>query len=85
MPRGRGATRESGRLDGVTPEGVFFIQRLRLNRSQLIAYRLRQRSQTMLGAEVAALRQRVAELQQRIVDRDSALELVESQINHESA
>jgi hypothetical protein len=49
--------REDGRLDGLTPEGEFFIGRLRLNRPQLVAHRLRQRAETALRAEADALRQ----------------------------
>src|SRR5436190_2107700 len=39
------AEREHGRLVGLTSEGTFFIQRLRLNRPQLVAYRRHRRSE----------------------------------------
>jgi hypothetical protein len=75
--------REDGHLDGRTPEGAYFIERLRLNRPLLVSYRLGQRSQINLRAEVVALRQQVSELEQRVARLGSALELAEKEIDHE--
>jgi hypothetical protein len=76
--------REDGRLDGLTPQGEFFIERLRLNRPQLVAHRLRQRAEMALRVEADALRREVSELRQRIGELDAALEQVGTAIDHES-
>ena len=77
--------RGDGRLDGLTPEGIFFIERLRLNRPPLVGYRFRQRSHIELRTEVLSLRQRIADLQQRMADLDSALDGAAREIDRESA
>jgi hypothetical protein len=76
--------REDGHVDGLTPEGTFFVQRLRLNRPQLIAYRLHRRAEMALREEADTLRERVSELQQRVAELDSALEQAERAIKRES-
>jgi hypothetical protein len=76
--------REDGHLDGLTPQGEFLIQRLRLNRPQLVAYRLHRRAEAVLRVETEALRQRVLELQQQIAALDSELEQTDTAINRES-
>src|SRR5437867_1382269 len=76
--------REDGRLHGPAPEGDFFVERLRLNRPQLIAHRLRQRAETALRAEADTLRQRVSELRRRIAQLDAALEQSTSAIERET-
>lgn len=74
---------ERGQLVGLTPLGIFFIQRLRLNRSQLIAYRLQRRTMQKLHDELDSLRQRVSELQQQIVELNEAIEFAGDEIEHE--
>jgi len=76
---------EDGQLIGLTPEGVFFMQRLRLNRPQLVTYRLNQQEKQNLRAELDADRQRIHELEQRIAKLNAALELTEVQIEREGA
>ena len=71
----------SGRLIGLTPEGQFFIERLRLNRAPLIAHRLRLRAGAAREAELASTRQRVAELERHIADLRAAVELTADQIH----
>jgi len=74
---------ENGQLVGLTPEGVFFIQRLRLNRSQLVAYRLQQREVQKLYDELDNLRQQVRELQQQVVELNEAIEFASNEIERE--
>jgi hypothetical protein len=76
--------REDGHLDGLTSEGIFFVGRLRLNRPQLVAYRLHRRAEMALRGEADALRERVSKLQQRIAELDAALEQAARAIERES-
>jgi hypothetical protein len=75
---------ESGQLVGLTPEGVFFIRRLHLNRTPLVTYRLRRRSERELRHEADVLRQRVDELQQGITELFAALEAINDEVERES-
>lgn len=58
----------SGRLSGLTSEGRFFIERLRLNRAPLVAHRLRLRAAAVREAELASARRRVADLERHIAE-----------------
>jgi len=74
---------EGGQLVGLTPQGVFFIQRLHLNRPQLVAYRLHRGVAQKQHDELDTLRQQVRELQQRVVELNEAIELVSNEIERE--
>lgn len=74
---------ESGQLVGLTPPGVFFIQRLHLNRSQLVAYRLQRGMVQKQHDDLDTLRQQMRELQQRVVELNEALEFVGNEIERE--
>jgi hypothetical protein len=54
------------RIIGVTPEGQFFVHRLRLNRPQLIAYRDGLRARERLREELAAALDHVRALEHRM-------------------
>lgn len=71
---------QSGRLTGVTPEGAFFIEKLRLNRAPLVAHRTRRRAEARRAGELEAAERRVRELEQRIADLRAAVEIVEETI-----
>ena len=75
---------KDGQLTGLTPEGVFFVQRLRLNRSPLVAYRIKPRAEQRLDDEVNALRRRVHELEQRIADLNTVVASTADEIERES-
>ena len=57
-------------------EGVFFIRRLKLNRSQLVAYRLNRRIHEERERIIRGLGARVLELEQHIVALSDALKSV---------
>jgi hypothetical protein len=65
---------ESGELHGVTPEGAFFIARLKLNRAPLVAYRLHVRDNRRMRGELEALRERAEALEQRMDALNAALD-----------
>lgn len=71
---------DDGHVTGVTPEGEFFVQRLRLNRPQLVAYRLTRRSEAARAAELLATRRRIGELERMILDLRTALESTADEI-----
>lgn len=75
-------TRESddGRVVGLTPEGEFFVSRLRLNRPQLVAYRRARQVEAKLKAELAASRQRVEDLERAVIDLRARLESTADEI-----
>ena len=75
---------ESGQLVGLTPEGVFFVRRLRLNRPPLVAYRLKPRGEQKLRDEVDTLHRRVRELEERIAELDTTIALTADEIERES-
>jgi HNH endonuclease len=70
----------SGRLIGLTSEGRFFIERLRLNRAPLVAHRVRLRAGAAREVELASARQRVAELERHITDLRAAVESTTDEI-----
>ncbi|HSN99486.1 MAG TPA: HNH endonuclease [Candidatus Nanopelagicales bacterium] len=71
---------DDGRVRGVTPEGEFFVQRLRLNRPQLVAYRRTRLSEAELREELLVMRRRVEELERTVVDLRTALETAADEI-----
>ncbi|MGH7600334.1 MAG: HNH endonuclease [bacterium] len=74
---------EGGQLAGLTPRGAFFVQRLRLNRPQLVAYRFRLRVEQKLHDEVDVLRQRVHELQRQVTELNEKIEFTSTEIERE--
>ncbi len=74
-----------GRLIGLTPEGRFFIERLRLNRAPLVAHRLRLRSGATREAEIESARLRVVELERHITDLRATVESTTDEIHRLSA
>ncbi|WP_437946050.1 HNH endonuclease [Sorangium sp. So ce296] len=71
---------DDGSVAGLTREGEFFVQRLRLNRPQLVAYRRMRRSEVELNAELAATRRHVEALERKVLDLRSALESAADEI-----
>jgi len=65
---------QTGQLVGQTPEGVFYIQRLRLNRPQLIEHRLRKRADQTRLDEVNELRRQIHDLRQQMIRLHSSLQ-----------
>ncbi|CAN92909.1 hypothetical protein sce2750 [Sorangium cellulosum So ce56] len=75
---------DDGHLVGLTPAGEFFVQRLRLNRPQLVAYRRARQAEVTLTAELAASRRRVEELERAVLDLRAALESTADEIERRS-
>ena len=73
-------TSSDGHVTGVTPEGEFFVQRLRLNRPQLVTYRRMRWSETELTAELQETRRRINELEQTVRQLRTALESTADEI-----
>lgn len=69
---------------GKTSEGRFYIQRLRLNRPQLIAYRHRKSMDQKRQDEIKSLRQQIHNLQQELVQLNSSLQEILTEINRET-
>lgn len=76
---------DDGRVSGITAEGLFFIEKLRLNRAPLVAHRLRAKIGTMRAAELDEARQRVRALEQRITDLRAAVESTGDAIQRRSS
>jgi len=74
-----------GRLVGLTPEGAFFIEKLRLNRAQLVVHRVRLRAAATHAADLDAARERVRELEQRIARMRVAVESTADEIQRRSS
>ncbi|MFS8067844.1 MAG: HNH endonuclease [Byssovorax sp.] len=74
-----------GRLAGVTPEGAFFIEKLRLNRAPLIAHRVRAQVSAARAAELDEVREQVRALEQRIADLRGAVESTGDAIQRRSS
>ena len=70
-----------GRLVGLTTQGTFFLEKLRLNRAPLVAHRLQLRAVATQREALEAARARVRELEQRIsrmrADFDSTVEEIQ--------
>lgn len=75
---------DDGQLEGLTPQGSFFIQRLRLNRPQLIAYRLRRRAERTRRERLQVMDQHVEALRQRIAELHELFEVIDDEIERES-
>lgn len=75
---------DDGRIVGLAPEGEFFIQRLRLNRPQLVAYRRARQVEAKLTVELAANRRRVEELERTVLALRAALESTADEIERQS-
>lgn len=75
---------EDGKLAGMTAEGTFFVDRLRLNRAPLVAYRLARHAEAKLAEEREATQRRIQELERTIVDLRSALESTADEIERRS-
>ncbi len=65
---------EDGRVLGITEEGTFFIRRLRLNRTQLVAYRRGLRARQKLREELAAALELVHALEHRMNALDASID-----------
>lgn len=76
--------RDDGCIVGLTAEGEFFVQRLRLNRPQLVAYRCAQQVEAKLRAELAVSRRRIDELERTVLDLRTALESTADEIERRS-
>ena len=76
---------DDGRVVGLAAEGEFFVQRLRLNRPQLVAYRRARQVEARLAAELAASRRRIEELERAVIDLRGALESTADEIERRSA
>jgi hypothetical protein len=74
---------DNGELVGKTKEGKFLIQRLHLNRPELIAYHQKKRAERQLQRELNAARERERALLRRIEELDAALQAVTAQIQEE--
>ena len=66
-----------GALAALTPSGAFHIERLRLNRPQFVARRLRQLSIEQIAAVVATTRQDVTLLRQHIGELERAIDTMQ--------
>jgi Mg2+ and Co2+ transporter CorA len=75
---------DEGRIVGLAPEGEFFIQRLRLNRPQLVAYRRARQVEAKFTVELAANRRRVEELERTVIALRAALESTADEIERQS-
>ncbi|XXX79793.1 HNH endonuclease [Sorangium sp. So ce134] len=74
---------DDGRVAGLTREGEFFVERLRLNRPQLVAVRRMRRSEAELNAELAATRRHVEALERTVLDLRTALESAADEIERQ--
>ena len=75
---------DDGHVAGVTPEGEFFVQRLRLNRPPLVAYRRARWSEAEITAELQATRRRIEELERRVLDLRTELDATADEIERRS-
>ncbi|MDE0317551.1 MAG: hypothetical protein OXM61_21950 [Candidatus Poribacteria bacterium] len=75
---------ENSQFVGETTEGIFYIQRLRLNRSQLIECRRRKHADRKTHNEVKILRQQIYDLQQELVQLNSSLHETLTEIDRET-
>lgn len=72
---------QTGLLEALTETGRFHIAVLRLNRPQLIKYRLGQQLQQMLQEKQRLLELQIAELQKTIAAQDHYLAALQAQID----
>jgi len=74
---------DNGEIIGKTKEGSFLIQRLHLNRPELIVYRRKKRAEVQLQSELNKAKERERNLLRRIAELDAALQAVIEQIQEE--
>jgi hypothetical protein len=74
-----------GRLIGMTREGTFFIDKLRLNRAPLVAHRVRAQLSVVQAAELSRTREQVRALEQRIARLRDEVESTASAIHRRSS
>ena len=74
----------SGQLVGQTPEGVFYIHRLYLNRPQLIAYRLRKQITQRRFDAISELRDQIHNSQQQMIRMHASLQEIMDEIERET-
>lgn len=72
---------ETGRLEGLTATGRFHIAALRLNRPQLVKYRLGQHLQQMLQEKHRLLELQIDELRKTIAAQEQYLAALQAQID----
>ena len=75
---------QNNQFIGKTPEGRFYIKRLRLNRPQLIEHRRRKHADQKTKNEIKALRQQIHNLQQELVQLNSSLQEILTEIDRET-
>lgn len=75
---------QNSELVGVTSEGTFHIQRLRLNRPQLIEHRRRKRADEKTQDEVKTLRQQIHDLQQELNQLNLSIQETLTEIDQET-
>ena len=75
---------QNSHLISKTPEGKFYIQRLRLNRPQLIEHRRRKHADQKRQNEIKVLRQQIHDLHQELVQLNSSLQETLTEIDRES-
>lgn len=76
---------DNGHLVGRTPLGAFFVEKLRLNRSPLVAHRLQLLASAAHAEELDAARERVRELEERIARMRTAVESTAEEIHRRSS
>ena len=75
---------QNNELIGDTPEGIFYIQRLRLNRPQLIEHRRRKHADQKRLNEVKELRQHIYDLQRELAQLNSSIQETLTEIDRET-
>ncbi len=70
-----------GRLTALTERGAFHIERLHLNRPALVALRQSRRANAQIRRDLAAARQRQAELRTQIAALEEELDAVLARLN----
>lgn len=75
---------QNSELVGETPEGTFYIQRLRLNRSQLIEHRRRKQADQNRLNEIKELRQQIHDLQRELTQLNSSIQETLTEIDRET-
>ena len=70
----------TGQLDGLTPQGLFHIQALRLNRPPLVAHRLRTQLIQLLEARLEQSETEVESLRNRIKQREEYIRYLERRV-----
>lgn len=75
---------QNNQLIGETPEGTFYIQRLRLNRPQLVEHRRRKSADKKRYDEIKELRQKIHDLQQELSQLNLSLQEILTEIDSET-